>query len=1144
FPQVTAPGASCKSLTININAFLSFSGATNLNIAGNYTNNGTFTPGSGTVTFNGTTAQTINKAGGEVFNNITFSGSGTKTLLSAITVNGNLTVNAGSGAFSANNFNVSISGDWLNNGPSFIPGTQTTTFSGVNQSISRAGGETFNNLILSNSGNKTLGSNIAATGLLTINNSVTLDAGAGNNSVSLSGNWTNNGTFIPQQGTVIFNGAAAQTINGTTNTVFYNLTCNNSSAAGVKLNANQRVSNIVSVLSGPLDLTTNTLTLLSTAAQTALIDKLTGATANITGNKLKVQRYIGGQTGWYELGTPVTGLTVGSWAANFPTSGFPGAGTPNFSFTSIYWYNEPSPFPIIDSGWVEPTGLAESINNKGYLCYIGPNPRTISVTGPIASKAGVNIPLTSTNTGTPGVDGWNFVSNPYPAPIDWDNVILSGQTANEIQIWNDAAQQYGVYVQGTGGVGTNGVRNVIASSQSFWVYCTAGTTLALTENFKTTASSTFIKHSAPGTVLNSSTGISRQLKLSINGNAYSDEALINFVNGASVNYDAYYDASKFYSFNPAVPGINTVASDTSGDVDLSINSIPDTTGAIVIPVRATTGTSGVFTIHAEFLDNALSTNCMILEDLATSTFTTLTGNNSYTFSMTDTTKAVRFLLHIGAPIALSSIQPLCSGMANGSAIAQGVGNGPFDYTWMDANNTVVRNVSGIAGSDTLSGVPAGTYTVSIYGNSDGCPQLAGSVTITDPESITADLAVSNATCNNVPNGSIDVLNLANGTAPYSYSWSSGSTSPTLANLSSGTYQLTITDANNCTAQFSANVGTITIPLTVSTGTSSCPGMQDAYIIAEGIGNGPFDYTWTDENNVVIRTVNNVAGPDTLSNLAAGNYMLSVNGNTGTCAQLSQTISIGMTDSIHANISTNDISCNNQQDGSVILNSVVSGTAPYTYLWSNSSATPGISNLSAGDYQLTITDANNCSSHYTVSIGTENNVSAVIDVQDTILFSQGTTVYFGNESQNAFNYQWNFGDGSAADLTEDPQYTYPSFGTYTVQLISSNTTCSDTTYHTIYIINDVTGIKPGISQGNQLSLQHLPGSTFVNVQLEQEEKITISLYNTEGRLMKAPEQHVLKSGRISIATDEFDSGIYFIRCAHGNKLDVFKIVQTK
>ena len=89
--------------------------------------------------------------------------------------------------------------------------TLTTGLSGLANVEFNSNGQTF-----------TLGEDLSyITGNITIASGTTLDASGSNYGISLAGNWSNSGTFTPQNGTVTFNGSAAQTISGTN--TFYNL---------------------------------------------------------------------------------------------------------------------------------------------------------------------------------------------------------------------------------------------------------------------------------------------------------------------------------------------------------------------------------------------------------------------------------------------------------------------------------------------------------------------------------------------------------------------------------------------------------------------------------------------------------------------------------------------------------------------------------------------------------------------------------------------------------------------------------------------------------------------------------------------------------------------------------------------------------
>ncbi|NCT22254.1 hypothetical protein GW781_14015, partial [bacterium] len=84
------------NVTINASAPLTLSGAQNVTVKGNWSNSGTFTPGTGTVTFNGSSAQTIGGTSATTFNNLTVNNASGVSLSSVdATMNGTLTFTAG-----------------------------------------------------------------------------------------------------------------------------------------------------------------------------------------------------------------------------------------------------------------------------------------------------------------------------------------------------------------------------------------------------------------------------------------------------------------------------------------------------------------------------------------------------------------------------------------------------------------------------------------------------------------------------------------------------------------------------------------------------------------------------------------------------------------------------------------------------------------------------------------------------------------------------------------------------------------------------------------------------------------------------------------------------------------------------------------
>jgi autotransporter-associated beta strand protein len=184
-----------------------FSGAGTLNITGSFTatnNLGTLTPSTGTVNFRGGN-QTVTDVSSISYNNLTLSGSGTKTLVAATTsIGGDLTLSGTAVATTV--ANLSIGGD-------LDVGTGTSFATGANFTLSVTGTTSV-----------TGGLTLAGTGSKNFTGDVTINAGGiwnetGVAAYSFGNNFTNNATtFSANTGVHTFSGTT-RTIGGTTTNI-------------------------------------------------------------------------------------------------------------------------------------------------------------------------------------------------------------------------------------------------------------------------------------------------------------------------------------------------------------------------------------------------------------------------------------------------------------------------------------------------------------------------------------------------------------------------------------------------------------------------------------------------------------------------------------------------------------------------------------------------------------------------------------------------------------------------------------------------------------------------------------------------------------------------------------------------------------
>jgi gliding motility-associated-like protein len=291
-------------------------------------------------------------------------------------------------------------------------------------------------------------------------------------------------------------------------------------------------------------------------------------------------------------------------------------------------------------------------------------------------------------------------------------------------------------------------------------------------------------------------------------------------------------------------------------------------------------------------------------------------------------------------VSISSTAISCNGACDGTATAT-VSNGtpPYFYSWSDNLNQATPTVNGLC---------AGTYSVAVT-DAGGCPANAVAF-INTPQPLTASVfSKGNVTCYGTCNGFAQ-LSVNGGTPPYTYNWSSGSTTnATNTGLCAGAFTCTITDANACSFVVSDSI-TQPEPLlgAVNVVKVPCNGQCTGEMIATySGGTPPYNYLWLPG----LQTTNN---PKTL---CAGTQTITVTDSLGCIA--SGQVELTEPTAISATISTTTASCNQSNGGACVV--VSGGTPTYRYQWSSGvfDTLSCISSVVANTYNLTITDGMGC-----------------------------------------------------------------------------------------------------------------------------------------------------------------------------------------
>ena len=316
----------------------------------------------------------------------------------------------------------------------------------------------------------------------------------------------------------------------------------------------------------------------------------------------------------------------------------------------------------------------------------------------------------------------------------------------------------------------------------------------------------------------------------------------------------------------------------------------------------------------------------------------------------------------------------------------GTGTPPYTYQW--SNNATTSSISNLT---------TGSYTVTVT-DALGCNKM-GYADIYQLVGIGASTIVTPTTCLQ-NDGAITTIG-SGGVPPYSYLYSNGATTQTITGIPGGSYGVIVTDANGCVGSGSAYINSSTpISVTFSATASSCASPTGSATIAINGGQAPYNVTW---NSFPQQT------GLTATNLAAGSYGFQVVDANG-CVR-SGAVTVPPASIIAANIISTNPMCL-QSNGS--LNVTASGgTAPYSYLWSNSAVTSNISGLGAGSYSVTITDANGCSVTKSKSLTPSSpvNIGLATTPASCLFTSDGAiaaTVIGGTAP-----YTYNWGNGQTA-----------------------------------------------------------------------------------------------------------------------------------
>ena len=357
----------------------------------------------------------------------------------------------------------------------------------------------------------------------------------------------------------------------------------------------------------------------------------------------------------------------------------------------------------------------------------------------------------------------------------------------------------------------------------------------------------------------------------------------------------------------------------------------------------------------------------------------------------------------------------CNGMNDGTATATVAGGmAPISISW--SNGMTGANITNLA---------AGTYEFSVE-DANGC-QLAGSVTVTEPDVLSASISSSMmVSCYGGQDGSFD-LTVSGGTGNRTFMWDSGAGNvEDPSGLGAGTYSVVVMDANGCTATAEGIISepdsiTLIVSSTDVTGEGRADGT--AAVTAEG-GVGGITYLWS-----------NGSMDAAIDGLEPGTYEVTISDANG-CTKMGSAIVNGFDCALMVTSVVTQITCADDTTGSIAYN-LEGASDMVSWEEVNLGAFDGtLSNLGPGSYEVVIFDSSNsCSVSIFDTIFQPDTIVITIDsTSGDQGGSQGSVFATVSGGTGNLSFEW-LQDGFPVGMEED--LTGVSAGKYLLKVTDEN-----------------------------------------------------------------------------------------------------------
>ena len=411
------------------------------------------------------------------------------------------------------------------------------------------------------------------------------------------------------------------------------------------------------------------------------------------------------------------------------------------------------------------------------------------------------------------------------------------------------------------------------------------------------------------------------------------------------------------------------------------------------------------------------------------TSSTTNDNLSFVWPGKDTSYSFGVTPLLQATVSVNGSSTIC-GNSPALLTASSTATGSATYQWY-------KNLISIVGAteSTYSASDSGNYSVQVFAQSESAFSSFVAITIAAPAQVAEQH--TNVSCHGQQDGAIILTTDSNDVVSWTGPSGFTASTATISSLRGGTYTYTVSNSSQCAPV--RGVVTITEPDSIGlTATSTNVSCNNA-------ANGTIHVTTNGTYTIIDGNGNDVTG---VSNFGPGTY--TINSSIGNCFATPVVVNISQPDILAGSIgSLGNATCNGLANGSITVLGT-GGTTPYTFTLNGTGNTSGLfDQLAAGNYNISIADANGCTTSLSFTILQPANLTATSTVTNVTCY--GLSTGSANISANGGTSPYNFSLNGSANST-GAFYNLVS-GSYSVAVSDANG-CS-------------TSINFNITQPNQL-----------------------------------------------------------------------------